>query len=99
MSTNPFADHHVIYAVVLISLAVVGAGATRCPGRAWARLPSSAATAGCSEARMLVGPGHLRLSAGVPRSLVRSSAVRSGLDPTRPNGPAQQGRVARPRCA
>ncbi|MFJ3224728.1 hypothetical protein ACIPJS_15445 [Streptomyces sp. NPDC086783] len=39
MSTNPFADYHVIYAVVLIALAAAGAGATWGLGRAWARLP------------------------------------------------------------
>ncbi|GAA2271954.1 DoxX family membrane protein [Streptomyces atrovirens] len=39
MSTNPFADYHLIYAVVLIALAAAGAGATWGLGRAWARLP------------------------------------------------------------
>ncbi|MFJ4851753.1 MULTISPECIES: hypothetical protein [unclassified Streptomyces] len=39
MSTNPFADYHVIYAVVLIALAAVSAGATWGLGRVWARLP------------------------------------------------------------
>lgn len=39
MSTNPFADYHLIYAVVLIALAAVGAGATWGLGQAWARLP------------------------------------------------------------
>ncbi|MCT9080182.1 DoxX family membrane protein [Streptomyces fulvoviolaceus] len=39
MSTNPFAEYHVVYAVVLIALAVVGAGATWGLGRAWARIP------------------------------------------------------------
>ena len=39
MSTNPFADYHLVYAVVLIALAAVGAGATWGLGRAWARLP------------------------------------------------------------
>ncbi|MEV0937580.1 hypothetical protein [Streptomyces phaeochromogenes] len=39
MSTNPFADYHLIYAVVLIALAAVGAGATWGLGKAWARLP------------------------------------------------------------
>ncbi|MEV8433256.1 hypothetical protein [Streptomyces chartreusis] len=39
MSTNPFADYHVVYAVVLIALAAVGAGAVWGLGRAWARLP------------------------------------------------------------
>ncbi len=37
MSTNPFADYRLIYAVVLIALA--GAGATWGLGRAWAQLP------------------------------------------------------------
>ncbi|WP_328835135.1 hypothetical protein [Streptomyces europaeiscabiei] len=39
MSTNPFADYHLVYAVVLIALAVAGAGATWGLGKAWARLP------------------------------------------------------------
>ncbi|MEU1306723.1 hypothetical protein [Streptomyces shenzhenensis] len=39
MSTNPFADYHVIYAIVLIALAAAGAGATWGLGRIWARLP------------------------------------------------------------
>ncbi|GHE63055.1 membrane protein [Streptomyces longispororuber] len=39
MSTNPFADYHLVYAAVLITLAAVGAGATWGLGRAWARLP------------------------------------------------------------
>ncbi|MGW7265134.1 hypothetical protein [Streptomyces sp. NPDC054842] len=39
MSTNPFTDYHVIYAVVLIALAAAGAGATWGLGRLWARLP------------------------------------------------------------
>ncbi|MFI2721148.1 hypothetical protein ACH5AI_33260 [Streptomyces collinus] len=39
MSTNPFVDYHLIYAVVLIALAAAGAGATWGLGRAWARLP------------------------------------------------------------
>ncbi|MEU2337954.1 hypothetical protein ABZ608_30995 [Streptomyces sp. NPDC013172] len=38
MSTNPFADYHLIYAVVLIALAAAGAGATWGLGRVWARL-------------------------------------------------------------
>jgi thiosulfate dehydrogenase [quinone] large subunit len=39
MSSNPFADYHLIYAVVLIALAAVGAGATWGLGKVWARLP------------------------------------------------------------
>ncbi|MFE2511234.1 DoxX family membrane protein [Streptomyces naganishii] len=39
MSTNPFADYHVLYAVALIALAAAGAGATWGLGRIWARLP------------------------------------------------------------
>ncbi|MFG3264463.1 hypothetical protein [Streptomyces bobili] len=39
MSTNPFADYHLVYVVVLIGLAAVGAGATWGLARAWARLP------------------------------------------------------------
>ncbi|SDN47716.1 thiosulfate dehydrogenase [quinone] large subunit [Streptomyces sp. cf386] len=39
MSTNPFAEYHVVYAVVLIGLAAVGAGAVWGLGKAWARLP------------------------------------------------------------
>ncbi|MFF3404679.1 hypothetical protein ACFYW8_00360 [Streptomyces sp. NPDC002742] len=39
MSTNPFVDYHVIYAVALIVLAAVAAGDTLGGGRLWARLP------------------------------------------------------------
>ncbi|MGW1255669.1 hypothetical protein ACWD5Q_10875 [Streptomyces sp. NPDC002513] len=39
MSTNPFADYHVIYAAALIVVAAAGAGATWGLGRLWARLP------------------------------------------------------------
>jgi thiosulfate dehydrogenase [quinone] large subunit len=39
MSPNPFADYHLVYAVVLIALAAVGAGAVWGLGRVWARLP------------------------------------------------------------
>ncbi|MFI0543374.1 thiosulfate dehydrogenase [quinone] large subunit [Streptomyces canus] len=39
MSTNPFADYHLVYALVLIALAAVRAGDTLGLGRLWARLP------------------------------------------------------------
>ncbi|OIJ68716.1 DoxX family membrane protein [Streptomyces mangrovisoli] len=39
MSSNPFADYHVVYALVLIALAAAGAGATWGLGKVWARLP------------------------------------------------------------
>ncbi|MEY2244124.1 hypothetical protein AB8A21_14550 [Streptomyces sp. BF23-18] len=39
MSTNPFVDYHVIYAVALIVLAAVAAGDTLGAGRLWAKLP------------------------------------------------------------
>ncbi|GAQ50380.1 DoxX family membrane protein [Streptomyces acidiscabies] len=39
MSTNPFADYHLVYAIVLIALAAVAAGDALGLGRAWARLP------------------------------------------------------------
>ncbi|MET8565134.1 hypothetical protein ABZV75_32950 [Streptomyces flaveolus] len=39
MSTNPFTDYHVIYALALIAVAAAGAGATWGLGRQWARLP------------------------------------------------------------
>ncbi|MFE9311868.1 hypothetical protein ACFYM5_30110 [Streptomyces sp. NPDC006706] len=39
MSTNPFADYHLIYAVALVAVAAAGAGATWGLGRLWARLP------------------------------------------------------------
>ncbi|MEU6272901.1 hypothetical protein ABZ871_10860 [Streptomyces populi] len=39
MSTNPFADYHLVYAAVLIALAAVGAGATWGLGKLWAALP------------------------------------------------------------
>ncbi|WP_405995292.1 hypothetical protein [Streptomyces sp. NBC_00986] len=39
MSSNPFVDYHLIYAVVLIALAAAGAGATWGLGKVWATLP------------------------------------------------------------
>jgi thiosulfate dehydrogenase (quinone) large subunit len=39
MSTNPFMEYHVIYALVLIALALTYAGHTWGLGRLWARLP------------------------------------------------------------
>ncbi|MFD9545152.1 hypothetical protein [Streptomyces sp. NPDC060022] len=39
MSTNPLVDYHVLYAAVLVLLAVVLAGSTWGLGGAWARLP------------------------------------------------------------
>ncbi|WP_405952526.1 DoxX family protein [Streptomyces prunicolor] len=39
MSSNPFVDYHLIYAVVLIALAVAGAGVTWGLGKVWATLP------------------------------------------------------------
>ncbi|MDX3798077.1 DoxX family membrane protein [Streptomyces sp. AK04-3B] len=39
MSTNPFADYHVVYAIALIVLAAAAAGDTLGAGRFWAKLP------------------------------------------------------------
>jgi thiosulfate dehydrogenase [quinone] large subunit len=39
MSTNPIVDYHVVYALVMIALAVASAGNTWGLGRIWARLP------------------------------------------------------------
>ena len=39
MSTNPFADYHLVYAVVLIALALAAAGDTWGVGKLWAKLP------------------------------------------------------------
>ncbi|WP_409054960.1 hypothetical protein [Streptomyces sp. SYP-A7185] len=39
MSTNPFADYHLVYAVLLVALAAASAGDTLGLGRLWARLP------------------------------------------------------------
>ncbi|WP_069741386.1 DoxX family membrane protein [Streptomyces sp. EN23] len=39
MSTNPFADYHLVYAVLLIALAAVPAGGVFGLGRLWAGLP------------------------------------------------------------
>jgi thiosulfate dehydrogenase [quinone] large subunit len=39
MSTNPFADYHLVYAAALIVLALTAAGDTLGAGRIWARLP------------------------------------------------------------
>jgi thiosulfate dehydrogenase [quinone] large subunit len=38
-STNPLVDYHIIYALVLITIAVLAAGDTWGLGRAWKRLP------------------------------------------------------------
>jgi len=38
-SSNPFADYHFIYAIVLVVLALTYAGSTWGLGRSWARLP------------------------------------------------------------
>lgn len=39
MSTNPFIDYHLVYAVVLIALAAASAGDALGLGRPWAKLP------------------------------------------------------------
>jgi thiosulfate dehydrogenase [quinone] large subunit len=39
MSTNPIVDYHIIYALVLIALALTYAGHTWGLGKLWARLP------------------------------------------------------------
>jgi thiosulfate dehydrogenase [quinone] large subunit len=39
MSSNPLVDYHVLYAIVMIALAIASAGTTWGLGRAWARLP------------------------------------------------------------
>ncbi|WP_329537553.1 DoxX family protein (plasmid) [Streptomyces sp. NBC_01450] len=39
MSSNPFADYHLIYAVILVALALASAGDTLGFGRLWAKLP------------------------------------------------------------
>ncbi|MCX5095980.1 hypothetical protein OOK36_45735 [Streptomyces sp. NBC_00365] len=39
MSSNPFTDYHLIYAVVLVALALASAGDTLGFGRLWAKLP------------------------------------------------------------
>ena len=39
MSTNPIVDYHIIYALVLITLAVTYAGDTWGLGKVWARIP------------------------------------------------------------
>jgi thiosulfate dehydrogenase [quinone] large subunit len=39
MSTNPIVDYHIVYALVLITLALTYAGNTWGLGRLWARLP------------------------------------------------------------
>jgi thiosulfate dehydrogenase [quinone] large subunit len=39
MSSNPLVDYHVLYAAVMIALAVASAGTTWGLGKAWARLP------------------------------------------------------------
>lgn len=39
LENNPFIDDHIVYALVLIALAIYGAGRTFGLGRAWERLP------------------------------------------------------------
>jgi thiosulfate dehydrogenase [quinone] large subunit len=39
LENNPFMDDHIVYAIVLIGLAIYGAGRTWGLGRAWERLP------------------------------------------------------------
>jgi len=39
LENNPFMDDHIIYTVVLIALAVFGAGRTWGLGRTWDRVP------------------------------------------------------------
>jgi thiosulfate dehydrogenase [quinone] large subunit len=39
MSSNPFADYHLVYAVALVALAAAAAGDTWGLGKLWARLP------------------------------------------------------------
>ncbi|GGO16973.1 membrane protein [Microbispora rosea subsp. aerata] len=39
LTTNPFMDDHIVYAIVLIGLAMAGAGDTLGLGRAWAATP------------------------------------------------------------
>ncbi|MET8893267.1 hypothetical protein [Streptomyces albogriseolus] len=39
MSTNPFADYHLVYAAALVALAATGAGTVWGLGRRWARVP------------------------------------------------------------
>jgi thiosulfate dehydrogenase [quinone] large subunit len=39
MSTNPFAEYHLVYAVVMVVLAATAAGNTLGLGRFWAGLP------------------------------------------------------------
>ena len=39
LENNPFMDDHIVYAIVLVALAVFGAGRTWGLGRAWEKLP------------------------------------------------------------
>ena len=39
LENNPFVDDHIVYAVVLVALAIFGAGRTLGLGRMWERLP------------------------------------------------------------
>ncbi len=39
VSTNPFADYHLVYAALLVALAAASAGDALGLGRLWARLP------------------------------------------------------------
>lgn len=58
MSTNPFADYHVVYAVLLIALAAVSAGDALGLGGCGPGSRSSATTRGCAEHDRWGGPAR-----------------------------------------
>ncbi|MEU9545058.1 hypothetical protein AB0E09_41860 [Streptomyces mirabilis] len=77
MSSNPFADHHLIYAVVIIILAAAGAGTTWGLGKLWARLP------------FVRDNGRLRRPQATRRVLVGGPVLRLLMGPNGPcRGPA-----------
>ncbi len=78
MSTNPFADYHLVYAVVLIALALAAAGDTLGVGKLWAKLPvvRDHTACGCADRE-----GRASTRKGPP-----SHARPAGPEPIRPSG-------------
>lgn len=56
-SSNPIVDHHVVYAMVLVVLALAAAGTTWGLGRAWARITGDSRWLRCAQRP---GPAALR---------------------------------------
>jgi hypothetical protein len=73
MSTNPVVDYHIVYALVLIALALTYAGNTWGLGRLWARLPFVQ----CNR--------HMRLHSFAEVARVCTEAASASSDPRTPS--------------